>query len=114
MDFANMTREQLVALLAEKTKKTAKPTRPCFCGCGGETQSRFVPGHDARFHGWARKVAKGELNLDLVLATLPHNEAKEEMLTCVEHMRPKLEAEARLRAEKAAAKAAEAAANLRR
>ena len=110
MDYTNMTREQLLALLAEKSAKGKKPTRPCFCGCGGETQSRFVPGHDARFHGWARKVAKGELDIALVLATLPHDEAKAEMRDCVEHMKPKLALEAQRRAEKAA----EATANLRR
>jgi len=110
MDYANMTREQLLALLAEKSKKATKPTRPCYCGCGGETQSRFVPGHDARFHGWARKIAKGDLQLDLVLATLPHDEARDEMLASIEHVKPKLAEEARKRAEKAA----EAAANLRR
>ena len=111
MDFSNMTREQLVAALQAKTAKK-KPTRPCYCGCGGETQGRFVPGHDARFHGWARKIAKGELTMDEVVAVLPHDEAKEEMAHCVEHMRPKLEAEARLRAEKAVAKAKERAAEL--
>lgn len=24
---------------------------PCMCGCGGETRSRFQPGHDARLKG---------------------------------------------------------------
>ena len=32
----------------------------CWCGCGGETKGRFVPGHDARFHGLAKRVARGE------------------------------------------------------
>ncbi len=36
----------------------------CWCGCGGATKSRFVPGHDARFHSLAKKVARG-------LATMP-------------------------------------------
>lgn len=113
MDFANMTREQLLALLAEKTKK-GKPTRECFCGCGGMTQSKFVPGHDARFHSWARKLVKGELTPDAVMALLPHEEARDEMERAVEHLTPKVAEEARKRAEKAAEKAAEAAANLRR
>lgn len=35
----------------------------CFCGCGAEVNHnrRFKPGHDARFHGRAKKVARGEL-----------------------------------------------------
>jgi hypothetical protein len=28
-----------------------KSIAPCCCGCGRETQSRFAPGHDARFKG---------------------------------------------------------------
>jgi hypothetical protein len=37
-------------------------TAPCFCwcGCGQTTKRRFAPGHDARFHGLAKKVARGE------------------------------------------------------
>jgi hypothetical protein len=114
MNYANMTREQLVALLAAQSQKGKKPTRECFCGCGNPTQSRFVPGHDARFHGWARKVAKGELDRDLVMATLPHDEAREEMAQCIEHMKPKLALEAQRRAERAAEKLAEESAKLRR
>lgn len=42
-------------------EKAPRTVRKCFCGCGEETMSYFVPGHDARFHGWLRKIAKGEM-----------------------------------------------------
>ncbi len=48
-------------------KTTPKPepaaTRPpCLCGCGGfpaGKKSRFIPGHDARYHSALRKAAQG-------------------------------------------------------
>ena len=39
---------------------STEPTNPCWCGCGGLTRRRFCPGHDARFHGLAKRVARGE------------------------------------------------------
>ncbi len=36
-------------LLGEKT---------CLCGCGGTTQRRFVPGHDARYHAAQKRAAR--------------------------------------------------------
>lgn len=41
--------------------RTRKPKTPkdCECGCGGQTKGgRFVPGHDARLHGWAVRVER--------------------------------------------------------
>lgn len=38
-------------------------TGVCWCGCGGATKGRFVPGHDARFHALAKKVAAGEAEM---------------------------------------------------
>lgn len=32
----------------------------CQCGCGGTTGRYFVPGHDARFKGWLKRIARGE------------------------------------------------------
>lgn len=40
--------------------KAERVTKPCACGCGDETTAYFVPGHDARFKGWLRKIEKGE------------------------------------------------------
>lgn len=47
---------------AEKTKKESVK---CGCGCGQMTKpgSKFLQGHDARFHGRARKLADGRLSL---------------------------------------------------
>ncbi len=42
------------------TPKAPKTVRKCFCGCGEETMSYFVPGHDARFHGWLKQIEKGK------------------------------------------------------
>lgn len=50
--------------LARAKSKTAKPpktVRKCGCGCGEETMSYFAPGHDARYHGWVKKLASGVL-----------------------------------------------------
>ena len=32
----------------------------CWCGCGGSTGGKFVPGHDSRFHSLAKQVARGQ------------------------------------------------------
>jgi len=32
----------------------------CWCGCGGETGGKFVPGHDSRFHSLAKKAARDQ------------------------------------------------------
>ena len=50
---------------AAKAKANAKPkaerkVRDCACGCGEETMSYFVPGHDARFKGWLKRIARGD------------------------------------------------------
>lgn len=61
------------------TKKAAKKEAPakkaasngkepaemndCICGCGEQCRNNFRPGHDARVHGWAKKVASGELKI---------------------------------------------------
>lgn len=55
-------------------------SKVCFCGCGGSTKSKFVPGHDARFHGLAKRVVRGEVKAEDALATLPHDEAREAFL----------------------------------
>lgn len=54
---------------AAKAKANARPkaqksVRPCGCGCGEETMSYFIPGHDARYKGWMKKVGDGRLSLD--------------------------------------------------
>lgn len=43
---------------AAKQKKEAVQN-PCTCGCGTMTGGNFAPGHDARVHGWGKKIAAG-------------------------------------------------------
>ena len=40
--------------------KTRKARSTCWCGCGGETSSKFMPGHDARLKGVLIRVARGK------------------------------------------------------
>lgn len=42
--------------------KAEKTVRPCVCGCGTETTSYFAPGHDARYHGYLKKLADGRID----------------------------------------------------
>lgn len=44
-----------------KRDKTPKTVRNCVCGCGTETTGHFAPGHDARYHGWIKKLADGRI-----------------------------------------------------
>ena len=53
------TQIEFVRTIATKPKMTGE----CWCGCGGETKSKFVPGHDSKFHGLAKKVARGEAEM---------------------------------------------------
>lgn len=40
--------------------RTAGDPRPCECKCGGQTKGgRFLPGHDARYHGAEKRIAAG-------------------------------------------------------
>lgn len=48
-------------LAKAKAAKAPKTVRKCYCGCGEETTSYFAPGHDARWHGWVKKLASGVL-----------------------------------------------------
>ena len=93
----------------------AKTLNPCWCGCGGLTKGKFVPGHDSKFHGLAKKVARGEAEMpeDFI-----HEEAEADFMRVhdaalkvhiaklAEDERNKAE-KARLKAEKDAEKAAE-------
>lgn len=44
-----------------KRDKAPKTVRQCVCGCGEETTGHFAPGHDARYHGWIKKLADGRI-----------------------------------------------------
>ena len=89
--------------VAVKVKKS--DPKPCWCGCGGRTKSKFVQGHDSRFHSTIKKVLRGELDANAEYEKLPHNEARAEWDRFVENQLPKEEA----RDAKLAAKAADKA-----
>lgn len=60
---------------AARTKPGPKDLPICGCGCGdqcGSVKSRFLPGHDARFHGYVAKIKDGRLKY----AELPTDEAR--------------------------------------
>lgn len=46
-----------------RLKAGAKASRDndCKCGCGGKTGGSFSVGHDARYYGWLKKVAAGNM-----------------------------------------------------
>ena len=48
-----------VVLVFGKTLKS-QTKGECWCGCGGETGGKFVPGHDSKFHSLAKQVARGQ------------------------------------------------------
>lgn len=62
-----------------KGQRKSKPPKPCECGCNQLTRGgRFIPGHDARLHGWALRVERGLLKASEVPA--PHTEAVKALL----------------------------------
>lgn len=66
---ARQRKERRMTDTTTKTPKAAKAPRDCSCGCGGQTKGgRFIPGHDARYHGRIRK---------LEAAGMPHAEAEQ-------------------------------------
>ena len=87
------------------TIKTNKATRSCFCGCGAQTQSRFVPGHDARFHSLVKHTLREKLDVSLALETLPCEQSRAEFVAYAEKIAPKEAAREAALAEKVAAKA---------
>ena len=46
-----------------RAKVASKPGQPCLCACGQDAKSgrSFLPGHDARFHGWMKRLADQRL-----------------------------------------------------
>ena len=51
-----------VVVVFEKTRKS-EMTGKCWCGCGGVTKNKFVPGHDSKFHSLAKQVARGQAEM---------------------------------------------------
>lgn len=42
----------------------AKVWNLCGCGCGSSTLSRYLPGHDAKLHGWMKRVGDGRMKVE--------------------------------------------------
>jgi hypothetical protein len=54
------TKSGLAVLPKLKRARKPKPPKDCECGCGLQTRGgRFLPGHDARLHGWALRIQRG-------------------------------------------------------
>jgi hypothetical protein len=124
-ELANILLERSDVAVSDKLAKrlVARPNgkdslSPCWCGCGGLTKGKFMPGHDSRFHALAKKVARGEADMPTSFvnedaeqdfmkhfnAELPRHEAR-----VAEAAAKKSEKEARLAAKKAEIEAKEAA-----
>lgn len=41
-----------------------KSLSKCACGCKGDTQSRFVPGHDSKLYGMIKRIKAGVWAID--------------------------------------------------
>ena len=87
-----------------------KTPAPCWCGCGGTTKSKFVPGHDSKFHGLAKKVARGQADHADALIGLAHDEARAAFEAHVAAEKPLHEAREEAKAAKKATREAEKAA----
>lgn len=78
---------------AEKVKKERVAPAPCMCGCGNNASSgkRFIPGHDARFASYIRKLDQSLVQL----TELPESVQKlvaenhEAVLKAREHNKPR-------------------------
>lgn len=61
-DFLAMFRQMPTPAQVAAAQAAMRPTmigpKQCLCGCGGTTQRRFVPGHDARYHAAQKRAAK--------------------------------------------------------
>ena len=60
---ANGAADQPGAEKVARVRKAKEPKvpKPCRCGCGGQTTAFFVPGHDARWKGWMKKIEMGRM-----------------------------------------------------
>lgn len=67
------TKTGLPALPKMPRARKPKPAQACGCGCGEMTRGgRFLPGHDARLHGWALRLERGLVKA----ADIPEGERK--------------------------------------
>lgn len=55
---------KLPAMPRARGAKKDRPLKPCECGCGGTTKSRFCPGHDSYLRGLCLRVHRQIMTLD--------------------------------------------------
>lgn len=76
-------KKDLEKIKAERKAKTAKPAAKaaktatpkelgdCQCGCGEKVARNFKQGHDARTHGWGKKIDRGEMKFSEIPSPNP-------------------------------------------
>jgi hypothetical protein len=64
--MAQTARKQLPNLPSMPKGRAISNWAKCRCGCGGNTQSTFVPGHDARLRGLMLRTLRGIMTLEQV------------------------------------------------
>ena len=75
------TKKAVPAKKAAPVKKAAKAEvvqSPCKCGCGTMVNKNYAPGHDARVHGWAKKIQRGDMKFSEIPA-IAQNFLKKEL-----------------------------------
>ena len=103
-DGKNSLTSLLPAMPKNKSKKD-RPLKPCECGCGETTKSRFAPGHDSLVRGAAIRVERKLMTLDQYESILVKDAGKSREVA--KSMRDAVEGE--LQRRKAEAKAAKKA-----
>lgn len=77
---------RLAKAASEPGAVTVVERAPCLCGCGGfpkGRKSRFVPGHDARYHGALKRAARAVAD-DRIKAAIEGSTTQAEELDAVE------------------------------
>jgi len=63
----NTTRRTIaLPTLPSLTKMSSRSLAPCICGCGGQTQSEFVAGHDGRTKGLILRLTRGRMTMEQI------------------------------------------------
>jgi len=60
------TRKIALPTLPSLNKLSSKSLAPCICGCGGQTQSEFVAGHDGRTKGLILRLTRKRMTMDQI------------------------------------------------
>lgn len=69
--------KEVIEFTRERSQKGGK----CWCGCLADVKNKFVPGHDAQFHAFGKRVGRGEAEMP---STWASELAEEDFLKWVE------------------------------